>query len=93
MNGRLCEAPIDWIDIERPIKWTLMCKEDEALFGWIDVERPIKWMLMCEKDAYATYFVSNRYSSLNVMMCRFVSCHIFRIYLRQMSFYLFNYIS
>ena len=26
------------------------------------------------------------------MLCRFVSCHVFRIYLRQMSFYLFNYV-
>ena len=36
------EALFDWIDVERPIKWTLICKEDEALLDWIDVERPTK---------------------------------------------------
>ena len=40
------EALFDWIEVERPIKWMLMCEKDEALFDWIDVERPIKWMLM-----------------------------------------------
>ena len=45
-TGSKKKAPFDWIDIERPIKWMLMCKEDEALYGWIDVERLIKWTLM-----------------------------------------------
>ena len=43
------ETMFDWINVEKPIKWTFMCEKDEILFGWIDVERPIKWMLMCEK--------------------------------------------
>ena len=38
------------------------------------------------------YFVSS-YLSLNVKLCHFVSCHVFRSYSRQMSFYLFNYVS
>ena len=36
------EALFNWINVERPIQWTLMCEEDEALFGWIDIIRPTK---------------------------------------------------
>ena len=32
------------------------------------------------------------YLSLNVMLCRFILCLVFRIYLRQLSFYLINYV-
>ena len=32
------------------------------------------------------------YLSLNVTLCRFISCLVFRIYLRQVSFYLINYV-
>ena len=39
-------------------------------------------------------FASNCCLSLKVMFVfRFISCHVFCIYLRQMSLYLFNYVS
>ena len=47
----------------------------------------------CISYLFHVYFVSYRYLSLNVMLCHFVSCHVFHIYLCQMLFYLFSYVS
>ena len=44
------EILFGWIDVERPIKWTLIRKKDEALIDWIDVERPIKWTFIQKKS-------------------------------------------
>ena len=39
-----------------------------------------------ESCCLVIYFVSNGYLSLSIMSCHFVSCLVFRIYFRQMSF-------